>query len=210
MEIFNTIHLFYFNNITDIRSGIEPRRPLFSFFDRAEGKGNAYLEEARYWLKGKRMTLFTNEVIVEPNNKNYNSLISKIQSIAKAILYFIPGILIKSFVWTFDFSYVNQRNRRVTELLKRASSFTRQCDLRPHFFQPEQFAQPAIEQRQSNFNNIPHDIQFFEILPFLKDRDLGALAQTCKQNHKLVFDFSADEIFQLRDYPPFIVEALGK
>ena len=131
MRINNQTYLFFCTTICDVRFFEVNRRQLFSFFDRLEKKADDYLAETRHWLKGKRITIHTNEIIITDDNNHYIRLIDKTVSIAKAVFFFIPGIVIKAFVWTFDFSYVQRRNKLIFENEKKIDDFKEKFDIKP-------------------------------------------------------------------------------
>lgn len=202
MKINNRFNLFFCTTIFDIRMGAFPHRhPLFDVIER---KANHYLEEFHFLLKGKQITVFDGEVIVETRTKNYATTVIKIKSILKTIFYFVPAVLLKAFVWIFDFSYVNQRTKSIFELLKRQSDFTHQSD--PHIIPAKVFTQ--IHAQEQSPLNIPIDLQS-HISLFLDDKDVASFALTCKENYNSAERFSAKPHNQCKYFPRLIVQTLG-
>lgn len=212
MNINNQFQLFFKTSVVGLSWQPQLRgRPFFGFFYHLERKADFFLSESRYWLNGRDITIHDTEIEVEEIERNFSSVVDKIKSIAKAIFYFIPGALLKAFVWISDYSYVKQRNKYTLEKLnalsKEKADFTKNCE-QPHLLITKKFTQ-EISQNNSPFNIIPQDLQFY-ILSFLNHRNLASFARTCKANYTLASNFSLLPSTQCRYYPNLIVEAMGK
>lgn len=209
MNINSQFDLFFYTHIWELNY----RNPSLHRLDFLERVADNLLAESRYWLniKEKHISLInrSQSTVRTIDINDYTSLVAKIYSLAKAILGFIPAVLIKASVWILEFSYIYQRNKRILELLKEQSDFKRQCNPQDYFIQPKQFSQKPKEQNQSKFNCFFKGLQL-HTLSFLGDKDIVSFAHACKENYELAAHFSSKPANQCRNYPNFIIETLGK
>lgn len=215
MKINNQIDLFFQTSINDMRIRTRPRHPHRNLlgggvFQRLENKADSFLSESRYWLRGKEINLYDKKAVANPIKKRFNSSIDKIKSIAQAIFYFLPGTILKAFVWIYDFSYVKQRNAKVLELLRTQSQkqtdFMKDCSS-IHLIPSKTFTKERILQTGS-LATLPKELINL-ILIELNDQDLTSFALTCKENYLTVEEFLCKPAFLFNRYPPLIVKAMG-
>lgn len=204
MEINSRLYLFFCTSISDLRMNTPnslTRSLGFTFLGRMERKADYCLEEFRSLLKGKYIVINDEELSLRSCTRNYATTASKIKSIFKAIFYFVPGVLLKAFVWIVEFSYINQRSKCIFNLLKARSDFTKQCSLQPDMIHREKFNHPST-QEQSTFRTHA-DLQS-HISSFLDDRDTASLTLTCKEKYNSSAPFNP-----YKHFPRLIVDSLG-